>query len=183
MRIACALSVLAVLAGCGDPLFFADVQARKICVTMPSQQIPGAPDITANVLKEGDWDLGDDLRKLMSKDGASATIQVLEFTIADANGQADLTGISDASVVVARTDGTDPVTLLAYTRPQNDPPQHEIDMSGQSVDVGTYLDSGKLHYKVAAHGTLPPTTWTADLQACMHAEVKVDALKAIQSKN
>jgi hypothetical protein len=181
MRTALILSVLALAtASCGDPLVFAEVDEPRLCIQLHGQAMPAAGVVVNGKLFEDDLHIGDFVPALDSS-GTTVTAEVLEFTVTDTSGTADLSGIQSANVTAVKVSSTgaqsDPVKLLDYTRPTPAPKDH-ITMVGQSVDVGSYLASGNLHYSVSIAGSPPANAWTADMNVCLHVKVMVDALKA-----
>jgi hypothetical protein len=168
-------------AGCGDPLFFAEVEEKRICLTQLNQQIPGVPAGVGpqSVAWEGDFDLGSNIPGLDTS-GTTGSLRLLSVSV---TGSTDLTGITLADVTVTDAAGV-ATDLVHYAQPTPVPDPMRIDMTvAQDVDLlDRVRHGGKLHYSVAFKGSPPTAAWTAAVETCMYAKVKVDALKAMQGK-
>jgi hypothetical protein len=177
MRIAHALPLLALAAGCGDPLVFAEVEEPSVCFTVHNQAMVGTGGATVtDFVYSGTSpvNIGDNVA-LMNSKGATVNAHVLSFTLTDAKGTADLSGIASASVTISNTAGSTP--LLSYTRPAN-PPKDHLTMAGSSQEIGALLSGGNFNYSVAVSGQPPANDWTANIEVCLYLKVKVDVLQA-----
>ncbi|HEX9289728.1 MAG TPA: hypothetical protein VF904_09395 [Anaeromyxobacteraceae bacterium] len=176
-----AIALLALsAAGCGDPLFFAEVEEKRICITQLGQPIPAAPAGVGpqSVHWEGDFDLGSNIPGL----DTSATTGSLRLVSVSVTGSTDLTGITLADVTITDAAGV-ATDLVHYEQPPTVSDPRRLDMTVAPNDLLERVrNGGKLHYSFAFEGSPPSTDWTADLETCMYARVMVDALKAIQEK-
>lgn len=163
-------------AGCGDPLFFAEVEEERICMTLHNQAIPATQPGDQTGHWEDDVDLGSKIPLLGTK-GTTGSMKLLSLEI---TGSTDLRGIVSAAVAVAPSGGTQ-TTLARYTQPTSvpDPMKISIGVPGDT-DLFPFLDAGKLHFAVDFAGNPPSEDWSADIDVCLSARIMVDALKAIQ---
>ncbi len=237
-------AALALLAGCGDPLLFAEVQAQRVCVKFPQiavpdgsairlvSQIPQLPALPPGVTipatgytipgsggvvvyPDGHALFPDgievypdgyvkvpggvavlppvngsvdrtivvtpdpvslkDVVPLLTKEGVTAKLVVLDGTLRDANGAADLSSIKSVDIQVSGA------TALDASAPPA-PGEHALTMAGAGYDIAAHLNDGQLAVKVTMTGLPPTRTWAAELESCMSAQVKVDGLKAMQAK-
>ncbi len=172
------------LAGCGDPLFFAAVEDRRICMALPGESVPAAPaipdgiDIGPQTARwEGDFDLGSDIPGLTSK-GTTGSIKMLSFAI---DSSTDMSSITAVQLDVSDKAGN-PEHLASYVQQQGTVDPSTISMKiDQDLDLfDRMVNGGKLHYAVEFTGSPPTVEWSADFTVCMSVEMQIDALKAIQ---
>ncbi len=168
---------LLALAGCGDPLFFADVEDSRICIARPNETVPGAPAEVAALIGErtvewaGTFDLGSNVPGLNEK-GTRAEIRM---------GSLRLTSTTDMrsvrSAVLSIPDGKGgAVPLMHYEQPENADPKTIVMALDEDVNLADRLTAGKLRYTIALTGSPPTESWTSDVTACVSARVKIDAL-------
>jgi hypothetical protein len=175
------LSSLALaLSGCGDPLFFAEVEDKQICMTLPGQSIPGAPaDLAEHTVSwQGKLDLGEALPGLGEK-GTTGTIRTVSLRV---NSAVDLTAIRHADVELSASDGSPPTPYMHYDaqeQPAADPSVLSMTID-DDIDLFARLAGGKeIGYVISFTGRPPAADWTADITACMSARVKIDPLELI----
>ena len=184
MRLHLLACLVPLAAGCGDPLFFVEVEEKRVCVTQPGQAIDGPasgteyPDLTA--IWEGTYYLGEQIPGL-DQQGITGTLRLTEFTISVADGTADLSSVREATIVATAASGqaAGERTLLQIDRARSDA-THLVLSGDADTNLLDYLSAGQLGYRVELAGTPPSGSWVADMEACMSAKVMVDALKAIQ---
>lgn len=165
----------AALAGCGDPLLFAEIESRRVCVARLGEAIPGSPVGGGEVTWTGEVDLGDGVAEL--RDAASGEVRLLGVEIR--NASADLGGIAALGVEVAHGAGAfEPV--LEYAVPPGAPaPLTALSAAGGGdLDVFSYLEGGVLRFSIRFSGAPPAAQWTADVELCASAKVLVDAVEA-----
>ncbi len=178
-----ATSLALTLAGCGDPLFFAAVEDRKICMALPGESIPGVTVPDGIVIGpqtaywEGDFDLGSDIPGLDSK-GTTGSIKMLSFTI---NSSTDMSSITAVELDVSGKAG-DLEHFASYAQQPGAVDPSTIPMTiDQDLDLfDRMVNGGKLHYAIAFTGSPPAVAWSADFTLCMSVKMQIDALKAIQ---
>jgi hypothetical protein len=173
-----ALAVLAAaaLAGCGDPLFFAEVKEERICLALPDRTVPAAPGGIGEqtVTWSGDLDLGSQIPGL-DRPGVTGSIRMLSMTVA---ATLDLSGVTQADVSVSDAAGA-ATPFMHLARPALAP--ERLDMAlDQDLNLLDRLRDGALRYDIAFRGTPPTQAWGATIETCLAVEVKVDALKAMQ---
>lgn len=156
--------------GCAEELY-AEVTVDRVCITRLQESIPGAPAAAVEVSWGGTFDLGSTL----SDDAISGTMQLLDFTV-DAGGT-DLSGITAIDVSVVDEHGV-AIPVAAYAAPQ---PAHVPTTSFSAtvtsdLDLYRYLQAETLRYAVVFRGTPPASDWTADIEMCMSAKVRIDPL-------
>jgi hypothetical protein len=171
------------LAGCGDPLFFAAVEDRRICMALPGQSVPAVNPPAGIVIGpqtarwEGDFDLGSDIPGLTSK-GTTGSIKMLSFTI---DSSTDMSSITEVQLDVSDKEGNlDHLASYAQLPGAADP--NTIPMTiDQDLDLfDRMVSGGKLHYAIEFIGSPPTVEWSADFTVCMSVKMQIDAMKAIQ---
>ncbi len=184
MRTALFATLALALAGCGDPLFFAEVEDKQICMTLPSQTIPGT-GVDPSVVGErtatwnGSIDLGSAIPGLDTK-GTTGTIKTISLRV---NSSTDMSVIRLADVKLAGLDGQDPTPYMHYdVAEQTSPDPHVLSMIiDTDIDLFPRLAGGKtIGYVIDFTGYPPSQDWTADVTACLSAKVTIDPLQAIK---
>ena len=189
MRHALAATVV-LLAGCQGDLTTAEIDVSHLGVTLPAQAFP-ASDTTNTadfcaappqssppcIQTTLDYDLGAQVPALTNK---SVTYDLrltdVAITLSAASAGDDLYGVLSAKVIVKDlVTGADTV-VASYDRPASaTSPIHTLAVSGNaSVDLGPYLDAGRLPVRVElllTNGT--PAFW-ADVHAGFSLVVNVD---------
>ncbi len=169
-------------AGCGGPTFFAEVKDSRVCITIPTQQVQGAPAGIGEqtVQLQGDLDLVSGLPGV-DKNGLTGEVVMVELGVSSAT---DLSGVSRAGITILDPglDGGTPVALqdASYARaPGADPPQLDFTVAAPAANLLPALTarSGTLRYAVTFTGTPPTSAWTTDVTACVRVNVKADLTK------
>jgi len=171
---------LLVLAGCGDPLFFAQVKEERICLAMQDRTVPAAPAAAAligpqTVTWAGDLDLGSKIPGLDKRNAVKGNIRMLSL---DVLATTDLSGVREATVTLLDGAGN-PTTFMHYVPPGPAPGDLAMTLD-EDVNLLDRLDGGVLHYKIDFTGTPPTTDWAADVQSCLSLDVTIDALEAMK---
>lgn len=187
-----ALLAIPLLAACGKPLLFAEVEIPVAEVTIASQPFPSTVNplptdlcppgvgLGGNVTclqRNIGFDLGDDFRDL-TKDAASYELRLTNLGITLQATQA-LQDFGDVLEVVVGVDGTGTglpsVELASYRQSAADPNPTSIVVSASSnVDLGPYLEAGQLSlYTRMQIGAATPE-FTADVVAQFYLKVLVD---------
>jgi hypothetical protein len=175
------------IAGCGDPLFFAEVEEKRICLQLEGQQVDAAPAAAAGqsvtVEWHGDFDLGSHIAGLdTNRQGTTGDIEMLSLDVT--SDPAILQDIHAAEVNVSDASGNfDPDPLMHYTQPS------PFDLAAtkitfvldRNLNLFDRLDGGKLHYALQFTGNPPTQPWTATIDTCFRARIMVDALKAMKN--
>ena len=160
-------AVLASLAlGCG-----ATVEVPRICFTESGLVVPGSPaggDVTTPPFPV---DLTNQI-PLLRPGNTDTDLRVDSVTITPVAGAPDLSGIQTAKVAVQPASGP-AVDLVQYQRNPAAPPPTALVLEGSGGDITPYLVSGRANLVLTLSGTPPSTTWTADVETCLHGEASV----------
>jgi len=171
-----ALAASLTAAGCLN----ADLRSNQICASAP-EQIPALPQGSGTIrLPPITIDLSSALPDL-TRAGVSGTVLVQQLELASTN--VDLSGIQkvDATVVGGGHGSSLPPVALTcnYHEPQNPPlPLTAITVPCSGPNVFEYVRSEQLTLEITLTSTsLPATSWTASVGACVSAEILVDYTK------
>ena len=178
MRTALFASVALALSGCGDPLLFAEVEDRQICMTLPGQSIPMAPpDIGEHTVSwQGSLDLGSAIPGLGDK-GTTGSIKSISLQV---NSTTDMTKIRRADVELT-AEGQAPTPYMHYEQQASASPNVLSMTIDDDIDLFARLAGGeKIQYAISFTGEPPTVAWTADITACMSAKVKLDPLEMMK---
>jgi hypothetical protein len=192
-RAAPLLAVLALLAGCGHPLLYSEIEIPDLRVTLPPQAFPafdaGDPadwcDPTGQasqscVAAEARYDLGQQVPSI-SEPGVEYELRLTDVAmklsaVQSPGAPPDLSGIARAVIRV----GHDPLvpgsgTVVAtYARPAGAHPA-TLEVSGNAnLDLAPYLSSGVLpiRVEVTVDGGMPG--FNADILGAFYLKVQVD---------
>jgi len=187
-----ALLAVPLLAACGKPLLFAEVEIPVAEVTLASQPFPSTinplpTDLCPAGISLGGgvtclqrtigFDFGDDFRDL-TKDAASYELRLTHLGITLDATQA-LQDFGDVLEVVVGVDGTGTglpsVELAAYRQsPSNPSPTSIVVSASSNVDLGPYLQAGQITlYTRMQIGAATPE-FTADVVAQFYLKALVD---------
>lgn len=184
MRHAAALAAV-LLAACGGPALFAELEIPAVGITLPPQEFPGstadpsrwcAPDRPDCIRTELVYDVGNEV-ELLSDENAEYEIRLTDLALAlDATvTTTDLGGIRSAIFEVVPPDGSTPVVVASYVRSESDPNPTSIAVSGSSsLDLAPFLDQGQVRIlvKLSLDEATPP--FTAQVGAVFYLRVKLD---------
>lgn len=194
-----ALAALLLLAACGKPLLYAEVEIPSAVVKVPQQTFPSTfdplpvdlcPADPLNPVQPGDtclqkaivYDLGKDFRDLV-KDAASVDLRLTSLSI-DLNALDPATNplATFANVVRVRVlaEGVDastpPIELARYVRDPAAPAGRAISVGARStVNLGGYVQSGFIRVRAELEvdpGGLP--AFSADVTGDFYLKVLVD---------
>ncbi|WP_242394291.1 lipoprotein [Anaeromyxobacter oryzisoli] len=182
--------LLALLAGCGGPLLFADLTIPELAVTLPQQAFPGMaadpsrwcagqPDCVTTDLT---YDLGEQVSVLTRPDVQyELRLTTLAIALDAASAGTDLRGVKSASVEVFPPDGSAPVVVASYTRAASDTATPtSLAVSGDStLDLSPFVQAGQLHARVSVSYDAPTPPFTADVRATFYLKVKLDYGKTL----
>jgi len=187
-----ALLAVPLLAACGKPLLFAEVEIPVAEVTLTSQPFPSTvnplptdlcpdgvalgPGITCLQRTFG-FDFGDDFRDL-TKDAASYELRLTNLGIT-LNATPGLQDFGDVLEVVVGVDATGTglpsVELAAYRQSAADPNPTSIVVSASSnVDLGPYLEAGQISLYTRMQIGASTPEFTADVVAQFYLKALVD---------
>ena len=187
MRTAILATLALSLAGCGDPLFFAEVEERRICLQV-SSTLPGT-GVNVNVGEQtvdspvGSIDVASQIAGLdKAKDATTASVRLTSLSVSSAG---DLSFVAAAEVDLSDANGQ-LAPFVHYAAPAGQAaPVSRIDMVVDDPNVNLYgrLVGGALSYQLHVTGTPPAAETPVDVTARMYVKVLVDALKAAQAAN
>jgi hypothetical protein len=169
---------LAALAGCGDPLFSAEVVVDRFCYARraceaagvaspclpPLPSVPASGQIPAGAFPVLAVPL--ELPPLL-RDRGDVEIRLLEARIVPVSASTDLRGISSLDLSLEAGGAT--TSVASYARPSPAPATAPtLVLSGQRVDVIPLLQAGQMRVRVggAYDAPQPASTWDADLELC-----------------
>ncbi len=181
----------AALPGCGGPLLFAELQIPDLHVTLPEQSFPASDttnpadwcalvqDPSAPCIQRTlDYDLGGPV-PILNEPGVTYDLRLKDVAIILSASQAgtNLTGVKYASLQVL-ADPLDPssgTVIASYVRPPGAVPSRSIGVTGNSnLDLGPYLEAGKLPVRVEVTFDGSTPAFLADVAAGFSLEVKLD---------
>jgi hypothetical protein len=172
------LSAALLLGGCsGDfslkQLFFVEVEAERMCKTVPDMVIPPMQLDQEEVSWVVPFPVPE---QAQGESVGQISFQFTEVTLtADDNTRLD--AIELGSVVVRTKGSTDPSEakeLLSFRREPGSSGQ-SIRLRGEEVDLTSLADSPKELF-LQARGVLPREEWKLSVQACWAARVRVNYL-------
>jgi hypothetical protein len=187
-----ALLAAPLLASCGKPLLYAELEIPVAEVTLDSQPFPSTVNpLPTDLCPPGvglggsvtclqrtfGFDLGNDFRDL-TKDAASYELRLTDLGIT-LNATQPLQDFGDVLEVVVGVDGSGvglpSVELAAYRQSPADPrPTTIVVAASSNVDLGRYLEAGqvRLYTRMQIGATTPE--FTADVVAQFYLKVLVD---------
>jgi hypothetical protein len=179
VRTALFASLALALSACGGPLFFADVEEKQMCITLPSQTIPHATtDVGVQTVNfNGSLDLGSGIPGL-GKKGTTGTIKMTSLGM---QSSTDMRVISSARVDLA-SDVGQPTPYMHYQQMPGANPNTISMTIDQDIDLFSRLADGKtIQFVIALTGTPPTVDWTSDVTACMSVKIQIDPLEMIKN--
>jgi ABC-type amino acid transport substrate-binding protein len=182
-------AALAALAGCGQPVFSAQVEIPEVRIVQAPQDFPPtsldpstacsfiAPLPPSCVAAGTSYDIGAEVPMLKEK-GVKVDLRLTDVALHLATGAAsDLRGVTRAEV-----DLRDPATggftrVASYVRPSPTAAPTTIDVTGQaSLDLAPYLSGGRLDARIAVEvdPLYLPSGFSAAMEAGFSLSVTVD---------
>jgi len=174
----------ALLAACGEPILYAELDEPSVALTQSLPAMPGAPavDLPATVLPpEGlDLPLGDiDLGAGGKHSRATLNGAVLQL-VNPASGTS-FAGIRRAELQLlpdGGTGGTLPVTLACYDRERDGAATDRLAFrAAEPVNLLPYLSARQVRVQVVVAGVPPGpagSTWESDLTVDLHLLARVE---------
>jgi hypothetical protein len=182
-----ALALPLLLAGCGGPLLFAELEIPQARITLPSQAFPATdagaqywcsptqtqPDCIATTLS---YDLGAQLPVITQQNVTyEIRLTALAIALATTGGGTDLHGVKAVSIRLRDATGAAGVEVASYVRSPADPNPTSLAVTGNSnVDVASYVQSGKLDVVVQMTYDAPTPAFTADVTSTWALQAKLD---------
>jgi hypothetical protein len=189
MRKTILAALLALLAGCGGPLLFAELTIPELAVTVAQQSFPGMaadpsrycagrPDCITTDLT---YDLGQQVDLLTRKDVEyELRLTDLAIVLDATSAGTDLRGVRSAVVEVFPPGSTTPVVVASYARAATNPDPNTIAVSGNSsIDLAPFVEAGVIHARVELSYDAPTPPFTADVRGAFYLKVKLDYGKTL----
>ena len=195
-------AVLLLLAGCGGPLLWAELQVPEIHVTLPGQEFPASDTTDVRYFCDPDapqafppcigltldYDLGASV-PVLDEPNVTYDLRLTDVALTLAatqtvTGTKDLSGVKQVTIRVL----ADPAIpgsgaiLATYVRPPVTQPVTSFSVSGNSnLGLGPYVKAGRLPIRVelVIDSAGPTPAFTADVQAGFSLEVKLDYGKVL----
>lgn len=187
-----ALAAVPLLAACGKPLLFAELEIPAAEVTLTSQPFPSTTNPLPTdlcppgvVVEPGatclqrtfGFDLGDDFRDL-TKDAVSFDLHLTDLGIT-LNATQALQDFGDVIEVVVGVDGADlglpSIELASYRRSAANPHPSAIEVAASSnIDLGPYLQAGQVSIYTRMQIGASTPEFTADVAALFYLRVLLD---------
>ncbi|HSN89889.1 MAG TPA: hypothetical protein VLS93_01565 [Anaeromyxobacteraceae bacterium] len=180
-RTAAALASLPVLlAGCGGPLLFAEMEIPQACVTLPAFPFAGT-NADPSTSRDVAYDLGGHFPALTNPNVEyELRVARLDTRLVSTDPVTDpgydFGAVDSVRVVVYDPSGVLPeVEVATYVRNPVTPATTEIAAVGpMDADLAPYLQAGTMNLRAEYSGGLPRGDWTADVQGCFYLRILFD---------
>jgi hypothetical protein len=192
-----ALAALLLLAACGKPLLFVEVEIPKAAVLVPQQAFPGTqnplptdfctpdpefPTAPGNTCLEQDatFDLGSDLTDLIDRAySTELRLDRLGLALVASDPLTDLGSVYRVRLLIIEENGTPEgqvgPELARYVRDPAAPPSRSIEVTTRSsVNLSPYVRSGKLRFRSQLEFDQVIPGFTADVTGEFYLKVVVD---------
>jgi hypothetical protein len=168
------LPLAAVVASCGGPVLFAELEAPSICATLPDYAFTGTSG--SSLQTSVAYDMSTVLPAVSTNANVEyeLRLQEVETTLVTAPGY-DFGAIESFRVVALATATLPEVELVSYVRDPAAPATSQLVARGaMNVDLGPYLDGGLLDLRLEYTGGLPAADWTANVRGCFYLKATLD---------
>lgn len=188
MRKLAAAAAVLLLAGCGDPLLFAELEIPSVAIVLPSQSFPAAtagpdnqcppPDTgTDCIYQTFSYDIGSQV-SILNDSGVKADVRLMSLSLALTAGVLQNFGtVDEVTLFILPPAGStlSPVVVAEYRRSASDPAPTSIRVAGYSnVDLAQYLSSGKLQTAAEMKFNAVTPDFTADVTGDFYLKVQLD---------
>lgn len=179
-----ALAAVFAVTGCGQPIFYADLDEPALCKTVAD--VPFDPTTPGADLKlDFDLPVGQYLPGIFEGNDAQVTLYLNEIVFNAKQGITDFNSVDNASISVLPPAGADPslqtALLLNYTKDPANLPGRTLTVGGErNVELFPYLTTDKdkkARLEAVMQGQLPPNIWTADVRVCLHMKAHFNYAK------
>jgi len=175
------LPSLVALAGCGGPLFSAEVVVDRFCLTQhlcpgspPAPCLPPTP--VAGAFTSPELTIPLQLPPGLRTHGSTAVVRLEDgrLTATRTTPTTFLDGITSLDLVIQAPSGG-PVTAAHYGKAAGASNVTALPLAGQGVDVAGLAQSGNLKVVVsfAASGAPPSAPWDGDLELCFYGKTVI----------
>ncbi len=186
-----ALAAAALLLTACDSLFTAELQVPVIRVTLPSQVFPAsdttipenwcdpsAPATPPCIATTLDYDLGGEV-PVLNEENVTYDLRLTDVALALSATEIgkDLSGVRSLTIAVLPdpASSTSGFVVATYTRPPGTVAPTSIAVTGNAnVDLGPYLDAGRLPVRIELVLDAGTPEFTADVAAGFSLEVALD---------
>ncbi len=183
-RPAAAAVAVALLAGCGQPLFSAQLEVPELRITTAPQAFPDAAlavttdfcsGVAGCLFANTQYDLGSEV-PLMNEKGVTVDLRLTDVELHLTPQSGSLNGLQSVQVLLHDPVSATTTVIASYVRPPAAPPPTDIRVSGATnIDLGPYLSTGKLDARIEiSYGSPPPGAFTAEVQTGFSVVVTVD---------
>jgi len=169
---------LLALAGCGEPLFSAEVVVDRFCVTQaacPSDQPPCLPPtLVAGTVTSPQLTIPVQLPPGLRTKGSTVILRLDDGRVTSTTSGVKLDGITSVDLQIQPSSGT-AISAARYVRAPGAANVATLPLTGQGVNVADLLQSGNLQVvlSLAASGPPPATTWDAEIELCFYGKTVV----------
>jgi hypothetical protein len=172
IRAPLALLFLLALAGCGGPLFSAEVVVDRFCFTQRLTALPPTP--VAGAVTTPPVAVPFQVPPGLRTHGSRVLLRLEDGRVASATAGVFLDGVTRLDLLLQPAAG-DPVTAAHYAKPAGASSVSALALSGQGVDVSGLLQSGTLQviFSIASSGPPPAAAWDADLELCFYGRTVI----------
>jgi hypothetical protein len=170
------------LAGCGGPLLYAELEMPSVEVTLPQYTFPGDP-LGLSTVKDVSFDVGANV-PVVNEPDVELELRLTRMTmvLGTSGPLSNFDGFQTVTITALHPSG-DPardLVLLRYEKPAGATDITRISASSSTdADLRPFLDAGVINVRAAyasdgINPTLPTSDWTADLTAEFRFQVTLD---------
>lgn len=169
------------LAACGEPILYAQVDEPSVAVTQSLPALPGSPpvDLPATVFPEGGLDLPlGNLDLGAEGEHSRATLNGAVLELLDPTPETSFAGVRQAELQLLPGGGAAPVAIASFDRERDGAAGRRLVLRpAEPMNLLPYLSADSLKVQVVVAG-IPPgpvgTTWTSDLTVDLHLLARVE---------
>jgi hypothetical protein len=185
MRHAAVAAAALLLAGCGGPLLFAELEIPEVGLTLPAESFPAAPACVPTlpdcVSAQVDfvYDLGSEV-DVLTDENVEYELRLTELGLAltadsrRTGSVSDLGGVRSMTIEVIPPGGGEGVVVASYARAPGATPT-EVRVTGNAnVDLAPYVTAGQVQLRATLRTDSPTPPFTADVSAVFYLRVKLD---------
>jgi len=164
-------------AGCGDPLFFAQVSDSKVCFVVDNESVPAAPSGIGPV--SVNWNGSFDLSSIPGHGRQDTTGNVTMLSL-EIDSTTDMSGITNVVVALPGIVSGDYIDYTQAT-PSSDLTSILMTPTQPNVNLLSALtNGGTLPYSITLTGSPPTVAWQANITACVSVNLEVNLAEAAE---